>query len=190
MIRYLTYLLAVYTFTLAFAGPVKQMSTVIKPGQVGTSTVADIVIQNAKIHTVNEVMPSATALAIKDGVLTYIGNNLPTSYVGSDTRVIDARGRLVLPGFQDAHVHVVEAGINESLSVLPQFGMAAEYRAALRQAVAEQPGEAGDWVIGVGVNMAALRENVTSPLTLIDEEIPDRPAVIVDDHSHNMASPR
>lgn len=129
-------------------------------------------------------MPSATALAIKDGVITYIGNDAPTAYIGLHTQVIDAGGRLVLPGFQDAHVHVVEAGINESLSVLPQFGTAAQYRVALRQAVAEQPGGAGDWVIGAGVNMAALLENIASPLSLIDEEIPRRPVVILDDLGH------
>lgn len=90
----------------------------------------------------------------------------------------------MLPGFQDAHVHAVEAGINESLSLLPQFGTAAQYRAALQQAVTEQPGSASDWVIGAGVNMAALLETIASPLALIDEEIPHRPAVILDDLGH------
>lgn len=183
-IRCLTYLLVLLTYALAFADSVKQMPKAANPGQVDTSIAADTVIRNAKIHTVNDVMPSAAALAIKDGIITYIGNDIPACFIGIRTQVIDAGGRLVLPGFQDAHVHVVEAGINESLSVLPPFGTAAQYRAALRQAVAEQPGDAGDWVIGAGVNMAALLESVASPLTLIDEAIPNRPAVILDDLGH------
>ncbi len=146
--------------------------------------VADTVIQNAKIHTVDDALPMATALAIKDGEIIYIGNESAAPYIGAGTDVIEVGGRLVIPGFQDAHLHAIEAGITESLSVLPQFGSEAEYRAALQQTLNEQPGSATDWVVGAGVNMAALLESVSSPLAVIDEVISTRPAVILDDLGH------
>ena len=146
--------------------------------------IADTVIQNAKIHTVDPTQPSASIIAIKEGRILFIGDEIADEYLGPDTETIDASERLVLPGFQDVHVHAIEAGINEGLSILPQYGSTSVYRAALRELENEQPGGPTDWIIGAGVNMIALLESVPSPLELIDDEIPTRPTVILDDLGH------
>ena len=68
---------------------------------------ADLVIHNAKIFTVNYENPQATAVAVKGEVIIAVGDYKKISkYIDSEsTKVIDAEGRLVIPGFNDAHAH-------------------------------------------------------------------------------------
>jgi len=68
---------------------------------------ADLVIHNAKIFTVNEKNPQATAVAVKGEWIMAVGDYKKISkYINSEsTKIIDAEGRLVIPGFNDAHAH-------------------------------------------------------------------------------------
>jgi predicted amidohydrolase YtcJ len=68
---------------------------------------ADLVIINGKIHTVDPGRPSAEAVAVRGETIIAVGSSAEISRLAEKgkTRVIDARGRLVLPGFNDAHVH-------------------------------------------------------------------------------------
>ncbi|MFI5660936.1 amidohydrolase [Streptomyces sp. NPDC051684] len=71
------------------------------------SSPADLVLRRARIHTVDPELPEAEALAVRDGRIVWLGADADADrWTGPDTRVIDAGGRLVLPGFIDAHNHV------------------------------------------------------------------------------------
>ncbi|WP_433253962.1 amidohydrolase [Streptosporangium sp. CA-135522] len=63
----------------------------------------DLLVRNARIHTVDPSLPWAQALAVRDGRITWIGSDTDAP---AAARTIDAGGRLVLPGFVDAHNHV------------------------------------------------------------------------------------
>ncbi|WP_030624635.1 amidohydrolase [Streptomyces sclerotialus] len=68
---------------------------------------ADLVLRNARIHTVDPALPEAEALAVRDGRIVWIGpDDAAEERVSGRTEVLDGRGRLVLPGFIDAHNHV------------------------------------------------------------------------------------
>lgn len=68
--------------------------------------VADLVIINGKVFTVDPSIPYAEAVAIKGEFITEVGKNSKIlKLVGEKTSVIDAKGRLVIPGFNDAHIH-------------------------------------------------------------------------------------
>ncbi|MET9424619.1 amidohydrolase [Streptomyces sp. NPDC006540] len=68
---------------------------------------ADLVLRNARIHTVDPALPEAEAMAVADGRIVRLGSDDDAkAWTGPDTRVIDAAGKLVLPGFIDAHNHV------------------------------------------------------------------------------------
>jgi predicted amidohydrolase YtcJ len=68
---------------------------------------ADLVLRNARIHTVDPALPEAEAMAVADGRIVWLGTDDDAkAWTGPDTRVIDAAGKLVLPGFIDAHNHV------------------------------------------------------------------------------------
>ncbi|MGW0185752.1 amidohydrolase [Streptomyces sp. NPDC003362] len=70
-------------------------------------TPADLVLRGARVHTVDPRLPHAEALAVRDGRIVWLGADAEAAaWTGPGTRVIDAAGRLVLPGFVDAHNHV------------------------------------------------------------------------------------
>lgn len=72
---------------------------------------ADIIVTNAKVHTVDEQRPTATAFAVKDGKFVAVGSNEEMkTHRGDNTRVIDARGRTVIPGLNDSHAHAIRGG--------------------------------------------------------------------------------
>ncbi|GAA3469680.1 amidohydrolase [Nonomuraea roseola] len=64
---------------------------------------ADLIVRNARIHTVDDALPRAEAMAVSDGRIVWLG---PDADAPEAARTIDAAGRLVLPGFVDAHNHV------------------------------------------------------------------------------------
>ncbi|MBO1331422.1 amidohydrolase [Streptomyces sp. VRA16 Mangrove soil] len=111
---------------------------------------ADLVVRNALIHTGDPARPQARALAVRDGVLTVVGDDKDVAgHIGPATRVVDALGRRVVPGLNDAHVHVIRGGLNYVLE-LRWDGVRSlrEGLAMLREQAARTP--KGQWVRVVG----------------------------------------
>jgi predicted amidohydrolase YtcJ len=72
---------------------------------------ADLIIRNARVWTVNPKQPQAEAVAILDGRITAVGSDsVALLWRGPKTRVVDANGHRLLPGFNDAHVHFADGG--------------------------------------------------------------------------------
>ena len=68
---------------------------------------ADLVVRHANIHTMDDKIPRATALAVLADKIVWVGEDRDAQkYVGEKTRIVDAGGRLLLPGFIDSHFHV------------------------------------------------------------------------------------
>ncbi len=73
---------------------------------------ADMVLTNGRVFTVNAAQPWAQAVAIRDGKFVAVGKNEEIEkFIGVDTDVIDLQGRLALPGFNDAHLHFANGGL-------------------------------------------------------------------------------
>src|SRR6266853_6356739 len=73
---------------------------------------ADLIIRNAKVWTVDKSHPTAQAVAVLGDRIVAVGSNDDIeAWHGPRTRVIDAGGKLMLPGFNDAHVHFVDGGL-------------------------------------------------------------------------------
>ena len=117
-----------------------------------------------------------------DGMIAGVGSSKDILAAFPEAKVVDLAGRMVLPGFQDVHLHAVEAGISADFCTMPQFGSTATFRAALEDCAGQWG--AGEWVLGAGVNMAGLLDSVADPLALIDAALPDRPAIVIDDIGH------
>lgn len=141
------------------------------------------VLTNASIHTVNPKVPTAEAMAIDDnGMIIAVGAMQDVlAAAGKEAEVIDLGGRMVLPGFQDAHVHLVEAGVNE---ILCEFGPFDELDDTLATVEACVKSSKTDWVLGSGVSMTNLLDQSDNPIALLDEISPDRPVLILDDIGH------
>ena len=79
---------------------------------------ADAVIRNARIYTVDPQRQWASAVAIKGDRIAWVGEDgEASSHVGVKTRVIDAGGKMVLPGFIDSHFHVLLGGNPDVLRI-------------------------------------------------------------------------
>jgi predicted amidohydrolase YtcJ len=72
---------------------------------------ADLIIRDARVWTVNPAQPQAEAVAVLNGRITAVGSDAAVLlWRGPNTRVLDANGHLLLPGFNDAHVHFADGG--------------------------------------------------------------------------------
>ncbi|WP_335935041.1 amidohydrolase [Streptomyces sp. PTD5-9] len=111
---------------------------------------ADLVLRNGKIHTQDPQRPAATALAVRGGRITALGDDGDIAgLVGPGTRVVDALGRRVVPGLNDSHLHVIRGGLNYVLE-LRWDGVRSLRRAlAMLRAQAERTPK-GQWIRVVG----------------------------------------
>ena len=73
----------------------------------------DTILLNAKVYTVNPIQPWASAIAIQNGQITYVGDDQGArELIDSNTQVVNLKGRMILPGFHDIHVHPVHSGVS------------------------------------------------------------------------------
>ncbi len=114
------------------------------------STGPDLILHNGKFTTLDRTKPVASAVAIKDGKFVAVGNDSDiVPQAGSNTRVVDLKGKPVLPGLIDNHTHVVRGGLNYNLELRwDGITSLAEAMDMLKRQVAITP--APQWVRVVG----------------------------------------
>ena len=116
---------------------------------------ADLVVRNARVYTVDRALPWAEAVAVSGGRITWVGADADAGdRVAAGTEVIDAGGRLVLPGFIDSHNHV-RLGSDADCVQLAGAGSLEEVRARIAAWLGDHR-DAG-WVEGEGLDYRALR---------------------------------
>jgi predicted amidohydrolase YtcJ len=147
---------------------------------VATDPVADLVVRNAKIYTGDPVRPQASAVAIKDGKVTVIGDDADIApLMGTATRLVDALGRRVVPGLNDSHLHVIRGGLNYVLELrwdgVPTLRQAL---AMLREQAIRTP--KGQWVRVVGGWSAdQFAEKRLPTLAELNAAAPDTPVFVL-----------
>lgn len=145
---------------------------------------ADILILHAKVYTLNPQMPWAQAVAIRHGKIVAVGRDEVVGKMrGIGTHVIDAGGKLVLPGFTDCHVHFLEGSVALGQVSLDGLTTIEEIQKRLKQYAAEHPGNS--WILGRGWNYAVFGEVALPDKRYLDELFPDRPVFLegYDGHS-------
>jgi len=109
----------------------------------------DIAIVNAQIHTLNRRNSIVEALGVKANKITLLGSNREIeAFTDGKTRVMDARGRLVLPGFIDAHTHFAHMGVREGQLDLSATSSKRKALEKIRDFTLTK--DTGEWVIGSG----------------------------------------
>jgi predicted amidohydrolase YtcJ len=149
----------------------------------GGRPAADTIVTNARVYTVDPARPRAEAVAVKDGRVLFVGPAKEAlRHKGAATAVVDAGGRLVLPGFMDSHVHFVSGSLNLARIDLAGTKTVEEIQARIRAHVAANPGTG--WVQGRGWMYPAFPGNMPHK-ALLDAVVPDRPAFMrcADGHS-------
>jgi len=106
---------------------------------------ADMAITGARIYTLNPQAPVASAIAVKDGKVLAVGENVDR-YVGPSARRIDAKGATILPGLIDSHAHML--GLGESLEVLDLRADKSPQAVAEKVRREAQNLKPGEWIRG------------------------------------------
>lgn len=161
-------------------------STNTPPNPVTLETeAADTVILNGRIYTSNSDSPWAKHMAIKDGEIIYIGDSFPESYIGAQTEQIEANQRMVMPGIHDLHTHPLETASEATHFTLDENENDAEMH-AISVAQAAQEFATVSWLIGYGHFIDTLLNANRSPKEILDDVVPDRPVIIMEQTSHSM----
>ena len=110
----------------------------------------DLIVHNARITTLDATQPEVNALAVRAGRISAIGDNASImALAGTETRVIDAKGRRIIPGLHDSHTHLIRGGLNYNLELRwDGVRSLADAMAMLQAQVARTP--APQWVRVVG----------------------------------------
>ena len=149
-------------------------------------TSPDLIVLNADIRTMDVARPRAQALAVRDGRIVAVGDNDSVRALKNGrTETVDAGGRLVLPGFQDTHIHLQDSGTELSTgAVLYSAETVEQLQKLVADYAASHPGDA--WIRGWGWNAGVFGEkNLTR--AVLDAAVPDRPVAIWASDGHNAA---
>jgi predicted amidohydrolase YtcJ len=142
-----------------------------------------MVFRRAAVYTVDAARSWASAVAIRAGRIIYVGSDsLPSGLTGPGTRVIDLQGKMMLPGFQDGHVHPIDAGVELGECTLDDLTTPTAIADSIRACARAHPERS--WVRGGGWQLPVFKEGNPSKL-LLDQAVPDRPALFyaADGHS-------
>ena len=111
---------------------------------------ADTVLLNGKIVTLDAAMPTAEALAVRDGKIVAVGTSADVrAFAGAGTRMIDLEGRTVVPGLIDSHMHAIRAALFYATEV-NWIGTSSIPAAMERIKAAAQRAKPGQWIIVAG----------------------------------------
>jgi predicted amidohydrolase YtcJ len=162
------------------------LALLVAPGAAfaGKKKPADLVIKNAKVYTVDADWSTAQAVAVRDGRIVFVGSSQSaTRYIGPGTKVVSARGNMVLPAFADAHCHAgmtVSSLYAVSLWFLPTLE---DYVATVAAFAAANPDL--EWIRGEGWSNTVVPDN--GPLaSALDAVVPDRPVAITSEDYHSL----
>lgn len=145
---------------------------------------ADVVVTHARIYTVNSKQTWAEALAVRGEKIVAVGTDQEIApYRGTSTKVIDAGGRLVLPGFTDCHVHFMDGSIGLTQVDLNGAENVAEIQKRVKEYAAAHPKM--PWITGMGWTYPTFGPTALPNKKILDDVVPDRPVFLVafDGHS-------
>ena len=141
---------------------------------------ADVVLTNGRFTTLDAKTPRASAVAIRSGRFVAVGGEREiAAHQGQATRVVDLRGRTVIPGLIDSHIHTIRGGLNYNLELrwdgVPSLAYALRL---LREQAKRTP--APQWVRVVGGwNEFQFAERRMPTLQEINEAAPDTPVFVL-----------
>lgn len=138
---------------------------------------ADILIVHAKVYTLDQQKPWAQSIAIRKGKIVAVGSDEEVGrYRGIGTKMIDAGGKLALPGFTDCHIHFLDGSVSLGRVNLEGASDPADIQNRLRAYAVQHPGDG--WILGRGWNYAMFGAETLPHKKYLDELFPHRPVFL------------
>lgn len=139
---------------------------------------ADLIITNAHVVTVDADNPTAEAVAVRGNTIVFVGEaQAVTSFIGPQTQLIDAQKGTVLPGFIDAHFHLMQGAISLGDIPLYEVRSLAELATAVTTYAAQHPEL--PWLRGVGLRYDIPSASVPLTRQHLDAIEAERPLLLI-----------
>ncbi|MDQ3666403.1 MAG: amidohydrolase [Acidobacteriota bacterium] len=144
---------------------------------------ADVVFKNGNVYTVNSSRPKAEAVAVKADRIVFVGSNIGAQkYVGKSTRVVDLKGKTMVPGMTDAHQHLPGVGFREMTLNLEDVTSLEDFLGKVKTRVDQAP--RGEWVTGRGWIETFWKPPVFPTRADLDKVAPNNPVVLTRADGH------
>jgi len=168
-------------FTFLRAAVVLVILAVFARAQDGRT--ADLILRHGAIYTMDAPRRWVESVAVANGRIIFAGPDAgAVRLAGPSTKVVDLGGKMVLPGFHDSHVHLMEGGLDMSLCDVKSVLTPREVLAAIRKFAAAHPDK--PWVTGSGWDLPVFPE-ANPRKEQLDEAVGDRPAYIESADGHS-----
>lgn len=141
----------------------------------------DLIFSGGSVFTAGALQQQPTAVAVKDGRIVAVGHREVLDLAGPRTERVDLRGRMLMPGFQDAHVHPVWAGLDLLRCDLSGVSTSQEYAELIGSYAQSHP--QAPWILGGGWAMSAFPGGTPTAADL-DRVLGDRPAYLPNRDGH------
>jgi len=156
----------------------------LAPSLVAQQAPADFIVVNARIYTADATRPVARALAVRDGVIVFVGSERGAeALAGSRTERWDLDGKAVIPGMVDAHVHLV--GLGEALRIVDLTGTRSYDEVVARVAERARTARPGEWLRGRGWDQNDWAVTAFPTHEALSQAVPNNPVMLgrVDGHA-------
>jgi len=139
---------------------------------------ADIIIHHAKIYTLDQKRLWAESLAIHKGKIIAVGTDFEVErYRGIGTKMIDAGGKLVLPGFTDCHIHFLTGSLSLGRLHLEDAKNVADIQRRLQAYAKDHAGDS--WILGRGWDYTMFAPETLPQRESLDQLFPTRPVFLL-----------
>jgi len=145
---------------------------------------ADLVLVNGRVYTVDDSHPRASAFAVRNGRIVFVGSDREARYLaGPRTRIVDAGGRTVIPGMVDAHAHLL--GLGTSLRNVQLAGSKTYDEVIAKVVERAKTAKPGEWILGRGWDQNLWPDRKFPTHEALSRAVPDHPVVLtrVDGHA-------
>jgi predicted amidohydrolase YtcJ len=151
--------------------------------QAAAAQPADLVFRNGAVYTLDAARSWAEAVAVSRGRIVWVGpENGIGPWIGSGTTVVDLQGKMLLPGFQDSHLHLIAGGLQMSECRLETLTTPEQIVDAVRRCAQENPQK--PWIRGQGWQLPLFPP--TGPhKNLLDQAVSDRPVLLLGGDGHS-----
>ena len=149
------------------------------------SVLADTVFLNGSVYRVTDFDPWASSIAIKDGLIIHIGNDEDARrFISSKTKIVDLNGKMLMPGFQDSHVHPVDSGMTYNQCAVFNLPILEDLLKAIKKCVEDKPN--AKWIVGAGWNVSTFAPSGVPQKKLLDEITTDIPISLLSNAAHTV----
>ena len=156
----------------------------LAPAALGAQSAADLVLVNGKIYTVDNTRPFTSALAVRGGRVLFVGSDVEArTLANASTTVIDLHGATVLPGFVDAHAHLL--GLGNMLRRVNVAGSTSYGEVIDRVKAWSKDVKPGEWILGRGWDQNRWQSKDFPTNEALSRAFPNNPVAItrVDGHA-------